>query len=261
MRPGPLGIVIQASTVFALIPVLLALSPNAIVLAQEASSCIRCHENPEFLVENKKLYDYFQEWRASIHGQAGIGCVDCHGGNAKAETKEAAHREFRQSKRDSKVNFRNIPETCGKCHDGIYNAYMTSKHHALLTEQNVQQGPNCVTCHGSLNARKLTVNTVRAACQQCHNDKTGNHPDIPNRATHLLNDLNAIRGYSHYISVRASAEVASEASKVLGQGMEEVAEHWHTFDLDATQHKTEMLLEYARSKRKEVQKGSRPDND
>jgi hypothetical protein len=76
-----------------------------------------------------------------------------------------------------------------------------------------------------------------------------------------LNDLNAIRGYSHYISVRGSEKVAAEASQVLGQGMQEVAEHWHTFDLDSTQHKTEMLLEYARSKRKEAQKEGHPSQD
>ncbi len=74
-------------------------------------SCIKCHQNMDFMVTNKKLYDYFQTWRASIHGQEEVTCVDCHGGNSKKATKKEAHGELMDaSNNDSMVNFRNIPE-------------------------------------------------------------------------------------------------------------------------------------------------------
>ena len=55
------------------------------------SSCVDCHSNPRFMVQNKKLYDYYQGWRLSIHEQEKVTCVDCHGGNPRAADKPTAH--------------------------------------------------------------------------------------------------------------------------------------------------------------------------
>ncbi len=75
-------------------------------------SCITCHGNPDFLVTDKKLHDYFQQWESSIHMQEGVTCSDCHGGNPEADEKDAAHdTEMAGSEKDSAVNFKNIPST------------------------------------------------------------------------------------------------------------------------------------------------------
>ena len=44
----------------------------------EEESCITCHRDPDFLVTNRKLYDYYQDWKLSIHAQEDITCSDCH---------------------------------------------------------------------------------------------------------------------------------------------------------------------------------------
>ena len=35
---------------------------NAESPAKGEDSCVACHRNPDFLVRNKKLYDYFRDW-------------------------------------------------------------------------------------------------------------------------------------------------------------------------------------------------------
>ena len=55
------------------------------------NSCESCHRDPDFLVTNKKLYDYYQQWQDSVHHQEEVTCDDCHGGNAQVAGKEEAH--------------------------------------------------------------------------------------------------------------------------------------------------------------------------
>ena len=61
--------------------------PGAALAATSTDACVNCHQNPDFMVTNKKLYDYFQQWRASTHGQEDVSCSDCHGGNSKLTDK------------------------------------------------------------------------------------------------------------------------------------------------------------------------------
>lgn len=219
-------------------------------------TCVTCHQNPDFMVTNKKLYDYFQTWRASIHGQEDVTCVDCHGGNPKAEKKNDAHGDaMSASNSGSMVNFKNIPVTCGECHNDLLAAYRTSRHFSELIEKDqVKTGPNCVTCHGSLNSKKLTVNSVRDVCQNCHNEKTKNHPGIPVKAEMLLNDFNAIRGYERFIQKRADPEMAIEIRKIFNPKKVELAELWHSFDLEKIEKATANLLEFAKEKRELIKK-------
>ena len=223
---------------------------------ESVDGCVKCHSNPDFLVTNKKLYDYYQDWRASIHGQEGITCVDCHGGRAAAQTEQNAHGpHMPSSSSSSMVSFRNIPKTCGRCHDELLTAYRSSSHFGHLERsQQGDLGPNCVTCHGSLKAAAPNVNTVRATCQTCHNSISANHPEIPIRAEALLNDLNALRGYRRFISLRAAPEVAPGILRVFDAGFADLARRWHTFDLDRIESESETLLAYAREKRDLVRK-------
>ena len=83
--------------------------------------CVDCHSSAQFLVTNKKLYDYYRLWEASIHGQERIGCSDCHGGNPATMDKDAAHRGAGlPGGKASPVSYQLIPKTCGQCHDVVY---------------------------------------------------------------------------------------------------------------------------------------------
>lgn len=219
-------------------------------------SCVDCHKNTDFMVTNKKLYDYFQRWQNSAHGQEDVTCSDCHGGNPQSSAKAAAHKSMTGLPGRS-ITFKRVPKICGDCHDDLYNAYVTSKHYQHLDKKKqVEQGPNCVTCHGSVSAKALDVTSVRATCANCHNAKTKNHPNIPQKAEALLNSLNSIRAFYRYIGIRGHNESAAESLRILEPKIDALAVTWHTFDLEKIEPDTKVLLEYAKEKRREI-KGQR----
>lgn len=226
---------------------LLALPAGA---AEEA--CVECHKSTDFMVTNKKLYDYFQRWQASAHGQEDVACSDCHGGNAKSARKEVAHKGM-LGLPGQPLSFKQVPKICGDCHEDLYNSYVTSKHFEHLDKKKqVEQGPNCVTCHGSVSAKALDVTSVRATCENCHNQKTKNNPEIPAKAEGLLNELNAIRAFSRYIAIRGTPAEVTEGKKVLHPKIESLAVTWHTFDLKKIEPDTKALLDYAKEKRSAI---------
>jgi len=147
--------------------------------SEKENSCKDCHRNPDFLVTNKLLYDYYQEWSRSVHAANGMSCDDCHGGNSEATEKDEAHGEgVRASDPTSGVYYKNIPDTCGSCHEAILEGFVTSNHFEHVEKRkNDEQGPTCVTCHGAIDSEVLNVNTVADACARCHNPETDNHPD------------------------------------------------------------------------------------
>lgn len=236
----------------ALLALCLGLS-SAPARAEPGDSCVACHGDSRFLVTNKKLYDYFQQWKQSIHRQEDVSCVDCHGGDSDLPDKEGAHgADLSQSAASSAVNFRNIPETCGQCHDEIYDAFRKSHHfeHVVAKEQE-EQGPTCVTCHGSINVDVLSVETVFESCARCHNEETDNHPENPEKARDILNKFLSIHRFYRYITAR-DASGSEKFFSVLEEHIDRLAVTWHTFDLEEIEKQTTLVLELLKAKRDEV---------
>jgi nitrate/TMAO reductase-like tetraheme cytochrome c subunit len=217
-------------------------------------SCVECHSSPSFLVTNKKLYDYFQRWLPSIHSQEGVTCVDCHGGNPRSSSKEAAHRgDPEASRADSAVNFRNVPHTCGGCHEDVYRGFRESSHFEhLSSEDQEDQGPTCVTCHGSINVAVLNVATVEEVCRQCHNERNQNSPENSHEARALLNRFLSIHRYYRYIAVRGDPVETREFFEKVDAAIRELSVTWHTFDLPEIKEMTETILDAVKQKRGEV---------
>ena len=230
--------------------------------AEEAKdSCVECHGDASFLVTNKKLYDYFQRWGSSVHKQEGVTCVDCHGGNPRSPDKEKAHGgDLDAAKANSAVNFRNIPKTCGGCHEDIYEGFRKSTHfeHVVSKDQE-DQGPTCVTCHGSLNVAVLNVNTVEETCRKCHNEETENSPENAEEARALLNRFLSIHRYYRYIARRGEPTETKRFFEEFDAQIHDLSVTWHTFDLDAIGEKTEAVLEGLRAKREEVASAQKKD--
>ncbi|MBF0280194.1 MAG: cytochrome c3 family protein [SAR324 cluster bacterium] len=242
-------------TAMALMLLTLFLLSNSSQAAEVKDSCTECHSNRDFMVTNKKLYNYFQEWELSIHRQEEVSCDDCHGGNSKIADKTGAHGESIGSKVKSAVSFINIPDTCGQCHDEIYEGYRKSPHFEHLVTQNQEkQGPNCVTCHSSINSVALNVNTVKKTCVQCHNKKTKNHPEIPEKAEWLLNKFLSIHRFYRYVSIRGEAEESKVFLQKIDAQIGELSIKWHTFDLDEIEQNTRTVLDLLKDQRNEIKK-------
>jgi len=235
----------------------LAAAPRVATGGDPEDSCVDCHSNPDFLVTNKKLYDYFEDWKKSVHRQEGVGCSDCHGGNPENREKRGAHgaEVSDASVPESTVYFKNIPATCGDCHDDIYGAFRESDHYDHLREKKQdKQGPSCVTCHGSINVTVLDVTTVEKACGRCHNEESDNHPEIPAKAAGILNRFLSIQRYYRYIGIRGEPGDTHAFFQDVDQKIENLSLLWHTFDLPKIEEETDAVVDLLKTKRGEIRR-------
>ncbi len=122
--------------------------------------CIECHSSDAMPAE---LRDIPRQWEKSWHYQNGISCYNCHGGDPKdAENAMSPQRGFVGTPKPAQ-----IPEFCGKCHAGILKNFLESGHGKALKSSG--KGPNCVTCHGSHNIQKASINIINEQlCTKCH---------------------------------------------------------------------------------------------
>lgn len=152
---------------------LIALAWSATGRAAEVS-CLKCHEKENAV------------FTVSAHAQAGLSCVDCHGGNPK-DAEPTAHSTDNFKRPDNK---KAIAELCASCHSDIrkmnpfglptdqFERYKTSKHGEQLFQKNDQKVATCTDCHGFhdiLKAKSPQARTYAAnipnTCGRCHSDK------------------------------------------------------------------------------------------
>lgn len=167
-----------------LLTALLLAAPAAVPAAggeEAGNSCFSCHNRL-----GGKLGSPAKEFHTSVHREAGLTCVSCHGGDASLpdEASMSPKRGFR-----GKPPARRIPEFCARCHSSIammrqYNLrtdqfaeYRTSVHGKLLYERNDPNVAVCTSCHGKHDIRRKTDpqslvfhTNVPATCGRCHAD-------------------------------------------------------------------------------------------
>lgn len=139
-----------------LVVIMATLAPVAPAMAQGETVCIQCHSS-----QSGRALKPVKPWQESIHAENGISCHNCHGGDAKdAANAMNPERGFLGAPRES-----DIPAFCGRCHIGIKGDFITSAHGRALGKG----GPTCVTCHGSHEIRKATLDLINEkTCSQCH---------------------------------------------------------------------------------------------
>ena len=249
------GAAVRRLAALSLAALLLGLGSFGGARAAEKDSCATCHSDPELLVTNKKLYDYYQQWDGSIHDQEEVTCDDCHGGNPRATDKKKAHGPgVGAADPNSGVYYKAIPETCGQCHDDILEGFQESEHfsHVEKEEKGDKQGPTCVTCHGGIDVDVLNVNTVEEVCARCHNQKSDNKPEVPEEARRLLNRFLSIHRFYRYITTNAESDEASAFFRDLDPRLHDLSVTWHTFDLEAVEEGTGEVLKTLKAKRQEI---------
>ncbi|MFO7609488.1 MAG: cytochrome c3 family protein [Candidatus Krumholzibacteriia bacterium] len=136
------------------------------VLAQDADECLQCHED-ESLTKNVggkvvSLYVDLGSYEASIHGQEGIGCVDCHADLSGFE--DWPHPEELED------------VDCTGCHGSIGRVYAGSLHGQAVARGEAL-APRCWSCHGAHNvlppgdtASNVNRFNIPRMCGRCHKE-------------------------------------------------------------------------------------------
>ena len=108
------------------------------VKAPSNADCLTCHADPSATRADGRSVSVSEgKFAASVHGAAGLGCVDCHTDLGK--TSDFPHKE------------RLAPVVCASCHDGAGAAHPF--HPAIgrataIGGQGKAEVP-CAACHGS----------------------------------------------------------------------------------------------------------------
>lgn len=199
---------------------------------KKENSCVHCHAGlPGSSFVGARSHD----WKGSIHQKRGVTCDKCHGGNPLSSGQKEAHEGVLGSNNPkSSVYYKNIPSTCGKCHGGEFYKFRQSPHYRLL--QSKGQGPECVTCHGSMVTTVLTPDTVESVCERCHNERMGIFPYVPKKAKAVLlllresiDLLDADKKLYH----PAEGSVNDRLLRDAQASLQSAKLDWHTFDLNA----------------------------
>lgn len=210
--------------------------PVNIAVAEQANSCIACHKD---LPAGSYAGHKFSDYSGSVHDRKGVRCEACHGGGPLHTDKDAAHKGvFKSTDPKSPIYFRNLPQTCGKCHGEELVNFSRSRHYAELKTSG--RGPSCVTCHGSMGTFILTSGQIREFCTVCHNSKSGILPNVPREVENVLSMMELADTV-----VRLSEESVKEGQRVkkstpesekqlsLAIGyMKHARLSWHTFRME-----------------------------
>jgi cytochrome b subunit of formate dehydrogenase len=127
------------------------------------SSCERCHDTNDSLPFNPA-----KTYTENVHGEAllkkglplSATCIDCHG----------HHAVLPPTNPESPISPLRVPKTCGKCHQGIKEVFLTSVHGKLLLEKD-QNAATCTSCHASHGIVAITPPFLLAVvkeCSHCH---------------------------------------------------------------------------------------------
>jgi cytochrome b subunit of formate dehydrogenase len=137
-------------------------------------TCGSCHADPAVVAKfgipvARPLEAYLRSVHARRVGErrGGPACSDCHG----------SHGIFPPGDARSTVFHARVPETCGRCHSEIAEAFRGSIHGQAVAH-GVREAPVCTDCHGEhgiLSPQEhgspvFATNIPRITCGRCHAD-------------------------------------------------------------------------------------------
>ena len=158
-------------------------------LARDVACSLECHAT----TIDKIAKSNYEQWTRSKHAMFNVTCDNCHGGDPGSNIKEKAHTGVnRSSDFNSTVFYRNVPETCGKCHTQELKEFRESLHYQRLKA--LKQAPTCDTCHSPHEFKVLNVSEFQELCSQCHNADMRVAPsDAPDKAVTALNNAEKLK--------------------------------------------------------------------
>lgn len=149
----------------------------------DVDSCVTCHA-----VLPDALGAPVEAMKDDVHGQHGLSCAECHGGNPEDMDLSAMSVDHGYR---GKPSHQQIPEMCGQCHSNPaymrrfnpslptdqQDRYWTSVHGKRLKEGD-QHVATCASCHSAHGIRPskradspVYPANVPATCGTCHSDK------------------------------------------------------------------------------------------
>lgn len=143
---------------------LAALVLSAPAWAQDDSDCLACHGEPDLFegLENAAALVLTEAAHAnSMHGSAGLGCVDCH---QDLVGFDGVHDEELQ------------PAACSGCHGDVQEDFDASVH-GYAHQRGNPRAPGCASCHGAHDILPSSDPLSRThgvrlftLCVNCHGD-------------------------------------------------------------------------------------------
>lgn len=137
------------------------------------TTCGQCHDSEEHDLPKRAPGVTVEDYVESAHytGLTDDGllksasCIGCHGNHGMLATNDP----------QSLVHHDNIPATCGSCHEGAFDDYMTGAHGQALAEGN-DDTPVCTDCHAEHaifdhedpRATVYASKVSKSTCAQCH---------------------------------------------------------------------------------------------
>ena len=204
--------------------------------AAEKNSCIECHKN---LPPGSYAGHRYSDYTGSVHEKGGVRCEACHGGEPLKSDKAIAHAGvFNSADPKSRIYFKNLPQTCGKCHGEELVNFSRSKHYAELKMSG--RGPSCVTCHGFMGTFILTSGQIKGFCTVCHNRQKGILPDAPRQVENVLSLMEITETLVDWsgefvAEARKAKKDTTEPESSLSTARREMKRAkiaWHTFRMD-----------------------------
>lgn len=230
--------------------------------AYKGNNCVICHAKDNIAVRSFARY---AEWSLSTHKDKGVGCDKCHGGDPAVKDQKVAHAGMlAPSEAQSRLHLKNLPQTCGACHQGIVKAFAESKHSLKLKDSDL--GPSCTTCHAHMATTVLyTAKETAAMCAQCHDSDKGmmpRRPEIPAQADEVMQAIRrattvvlwADRLVEEGRNKKADIQAEEKEMETVRAMFAEVKASWHAFDLAAVQKKADATFEAATKVKDELRK-------
>jgi len=215
--------------------IFLIVPAGAVDLDAINNSCLTCHEN----VTEKIASNNYQRWSDSIHSSYFVTCDACHGGNKNVNSQAEAHSSMKNvTDPQSPIYFKNIPETCGKCHNTELEHFKNTMHYERLRAE--ASAPSCATCHKPHSFKVLKASELSPLCSVCHNEKdmptSANVPVDAKLALEMADELqNEIVTLQNSISeAKAKGMDVSSAQNDLDKAtfvMKDIPSLWHSFNL------------------------------
>lgn len=224
------------------------------VALKDESGCFKCHSQ---LSGNAQVMD--GTWAMDTHHNAGVSCVDCHGGNPDPSITMANWKTAHVDAKDAKGNVRKFigkasrkeqPQWCASCHEnadkmqtyrlskepvlGITAEYSASGHGRALLKEGNDKSASCVDCHGAHGAMKgsqvasLTyVKNIANMCATCHSNEAYISASLEKKGKsyedHTAAYMQSVHAYSIYVKNAAGAPTCNGCHSNHGDHPSEVS--------------------------------------